>query len=150
MTAEQLENFLAEAGIARESILIRDARYVFPQQDWLFGAFAAGLFEMRLQFGLSKWEAEDSDCDDFAELAGFYARFLHRRSVTAGRAAKGTAVAFGTFQYLIEDNLLQAHAINCAVVFESGAARLVFMEPQSGKRVDLSHEEVCSCFGVLF
>jgi hypothetical protein len=148
VTNQQLCNFLSERGIDRDVVMVRDARYVFPAKWWLFGKFADDLGEMRLQFGLEKWRPEDGDCDDFAELACFYARFLHRRTWNPGE--ERAAIAFGEFDYCREGLVQNGHAINCAIVFENGAPRLVFMEPQSGKEVDLSQEEICSCFGVLF
>lgn len=146
-----------------EAIRIRDAHYVFPSSEWLFGAFARSLAILRTQFELSEWQAEAGDCDDFEDLAVFYARFLHRRELALEREAAraqaeeppaAAAIAFGSFEYLIgglegglEEN---GHAINCAVVSESGRPALVFFEPQSGERVDLTPSEICSCLEIRF
>ncbi len=160
MTAEQVFNFLVACGIAPEVIRIRDARYVFPSVGWLFITFAQSLAVVRPQFALSEWQEDDGDCDDFEDLAVFYARFLHRREMTlereAARAAQEeppalAAIAFGSFEYVIGANEANgAHAINCAIVNSNGAPGLVFFEPQNGQRVDLTPSEICSCQEIRF
>jgi hypothetical protein len=167
MIAEQLENFLTEQGFANDAIKIRDARYVFPSRDWVFRAFSKAWGQFRQPFLEDGWQAELGDCDDFADGAAFYARWLHRLDFALERkAAKelgeyppvqvtaGAAIAFGTFEYLVGgEDPNKAHAINCAIVSEHGKAELVFFEPQAPagrNRVDLTPEETWSCLEIRF
>lgn len=151
MTAEQLIKFLGAHGIDQEKVNIRDGAFVFPNGDWLFGTFAAGFAEARASFLPAGYEPEVSDCDDFAELAVVYSHLLHRLSVRKNAALSGKAIAFGSFDYFLGGDYFKgAHAINVAIVAPNGAPELVFFEPQSGKRVDLSKEEICSCLEVRF
>jgi hypothetical protein len=151
VTSDHLHNFLLERDIPLFALSLLDNRYVLPSRAWVFGAFAEAFATMRQQFELQAWEADRADCDDFADLAAWYAHFLRRIDFNLERKrardlndppADG-AIAFGTFSYIDEE--IGAHMINFAIIHESGRADIVFIEPQTGKQVDLSQGEICSC-----
>lgn len=135
---------------------------MFPRRSWLFGRFSDAFGKIRPQFDLQEWRAEGSDCDDFEELAVFYAHFLHRlqQGMERQRAKdqneeppEEAALAFGSFEYLIGGDKTRGHAINVAVIEEGTRAtdpRLVFFEPQTGREVDISEGEIWSCLEIRF
>lgn len=97
--------------------------------------------------GLSDYGDERNDCEDFARRCATYACDLH-----AGNTGQKTGLAFGEFYFTRDDG--GGHAINVAVVADeraaglhsdSGAPKLLFFEPQTGKVISLTETERSSC-----
>lgn len=123
---------------------VADADYAVPTERWLVGSFYRNLREWFAQEGIEKW-TPDNDCDDFAARYRVFASICHARS---GRK-KEQGIAVGEIFYQI-DNGGGGHAINCAVIYENEKPRIICIEPQNGRRVELSPSELSSCWFVRF
>lgn len=153
ITGRELEEFLEAQGVFALEKFIADSVYVLPGERFLRQRFAVSLQAFFKAMEQLKWEAEQSDCDDFERGAAYWASRLHKRSAKAN-GAEGTAVAFGEFWY--QDDAGFKHAINCAIVSDEGEPmRLIFFEPQNVLRgadpiVPLSEKEKALCSGYRF
>lgn len=135
-------NFLVARGVSEGNIHMADAAYVCPSSNWICTTFKKAWLQMLTNLGLSKWTAEEYDCDDFAQFCDSYASILHRK--TTGRPLK-TGLAFGDFWYA-SNQLGGLHAINFAVVADgANKPKLLFFEPQNGEELQLTTEEINSC-----
>jgi len=139
VTAQELAVFLSEQGIPSWSASPRDAEYRLPAADFIFGDFAKAFEAFKGSLGANEYTPEARDCDDFTDLAVWYARFLHARGGTAD------SIAFGSFVY--ERDSGGCHSICCAIV---GGPTLVFFEPQNSTKVHLSQTEIYSCSEARF
>ncbi len=136
MTASDLNNFLLEAEIPFESLFLRDSTYRLPNRKWIFHEFASAFESFKSSLGSNQYTAESNDCDDFTDLAVWYARFLHARGRTTD------SIAFGSFVYTRKDGI--CHSICCAVANDPEPT-LVFFEPQNSTEVFLTPNEISSC-----
>lgn len=139
MTAQELNDFLSGQGIPSWSAAPRDLAYRLPARDFIFGDFAKAFESLKQSLGANEYKAEANDCDDFTDLAVWYARFLHARGRTAD------SIAFGSFIYTRDSG--DCHSICCAIV---DGPTLVFFEPQNSKQVHLSQTEIYSCSEARF
>jgi len=105
--------------------------------DW----YKAKLFDL----GLLKWDPK-SDCDNFANL---YTDLFQLRFYLAqwerGTLPDAESVAVASYWYKPQDSIT-AHAIN-AVLTNNG---LRFIEPQTGKQLELTLTEKASMFRCIF
>jgi hypothetical protein len=136
VTAHQLTDFLQTLGIAAWAASPRDAAYRLPAKDWIFGDFAKAFESFKASLGANEYAADSNDCDDFTDLAVWYARFLHSRAKTAD------SIAFGSFIY--ERDSGGCHSI-CAAIVNDPEPALVFFEPQNSAQVTLTPTEIFSC-----
>lgn len=135
-----IEAFLFSQGISPNSVFLPDSEYALPAADWISSEFHPAWIAFRDSM-LGMYEAEDTDCDDFALGASFFAKYLHRK--TKGRPP-GTALAFGEFWYTPAAG--GGHAINLAVCRDQATNLfLVFYEPQLAQTIRLSQTEIQSC-----
>lgn len=118
-----------------------DATYSAPKSSWLLGEYAAWLEKALAALGCATYTPESGDCDDFADLYAVLARIAHRR--TPGSA--GSALAVGTLFYTQDKG--GGHAINVVYTSDLG---LIFVEPQTCKRVTLSATELKSAIRLCF
>jgi hypothetical protein len=119
---------------------IRDDAYMLPSPDWFTDTFPDTLRRFQFHVGQRNAADECNDCDDYARGAAFCAQLNH--ASTEGRKTK-TALAVGEFSY--DDATLGRHAITFAVVRHAAAYRLLFLEPQTCKPIELSRAEIESC-----
>lgn len=118
-----------------------DETYAKPTNSWLFDKFYPWFKAHRWSGSLHRWSRKN-DCDNFARAFCTYAQDAHAR--TSGNDAE--ALAVGEFCYHASSNVQGPHAIVCAVT-EDG---LIFIEPQTGERLNLTPQEISTCFRVSF
>jgi hypothetical protein len=119
---------------------LRDDAYMLPSPDWFTDIYPGALQAFQYRNGQTMPVEEANDCDDYALGAVYCAKMEHLRS--EGRRKK-TGFAVGEFSY--DDATLGRHAIAFAVVRHAAAYRLLFLEPQSCKPIELSRAEIESC-----
>lgn len=147
MTQAELIDFMSKRGAMPMAFLAADSEYAHPTENWFYGSFASALKTLFFQLNLTLWKAEENDCDDFARLAAAFAQSLHARTKSK---RPGTALAVGEFWYdRSSPDGPQAHAVNCAIVYD-GDYKLLFLEPQTQKRITLSQQEIASCSAYRF
>ncbi|HEY1109137.1 MAG TPA: hypothetical protein VGE76_10910 [Opitutaceae bacterium] len=122
-------------------VVAPDEGYAVPTRDWLLGPFWAWFQKDRWARGLTKWERRN-DCDNFARAYAQAAQDCH--ALSNGSDQEGVAV--GEFFYTQAKG--GGHAIVAA--FVDSPARLIFIEPQTGREVTLTPEEQASAFFVRF
>lgn len=120
------------------AVELPDEQYALPAADWIANEFAAAFTSERNRW-VGLYRNGCSDCDDFAEFAVTFAKFLFRN--TEDRP-KDAALAFGEFWYVTPQG---GHAINLAICREGDELKLVFFEPQSSSVVRLTRKEIESC-----
>lgn len=143
---------MTEQEVWAEQTFVADSVYALPEEQWLRTRFATALRTFYQAVEHTLWTAEQSDCDDFARLAGAFASARHNRS--AAGEVRETGLAFGEYWY--QRRTGTGHAINCAVVSDGGERlRLLFFEPQNVLRntdpiIELTPEEKAVCYGYRF
>lgn len=115
-----------------------DETYAIPTRRWLLEDFWAWFYERRLELGLMKW-TRNNDCDNFARAYAQYAADCH--ALTSDQT-EGLAV--GEFYYR------QASGGGHAIVIALTDVGVIYIEPQTGKQLELTQEEIGSCFFVRF
>lgn len=149
LSANQLESFMREQCFAQQ-IFIADKLYALPDLNWLRTEFPLALRRFYRQMLFNGWQPEQSDCDDFARGAAFFASVLHNKM----EVVPACALAFGEFWYArAEDN--QDHAINCAIVNVYDVLHLIAFEPQRALAgadpiIQLTPQERNLCLGYRF
>jgi hypothetical protein len=118
--------------------IFSDDSFAIPTKRWLLEDFWVWFYERRLELGLMKW-TRNNDCDNFARAYAQYAADCH--ALTSNQT-EGLAV--GEFYYRPASG--GGHAIVIALTDEG----VIFIEPQTGKQLQLTQEEISSCFFVRF
>lgn len=144
LSAEAFQAHLDEWGCGHAAVLISDSMYAIPTREYIENEFAPWARE-KLAKIVGDYEAEDADCDDFADVCACLARMAHRKTLDRPRA---TAIAFGDFWYTREDG--GDHAICSLILAPSGSYELTFFEPQGCEFVNLTQKEIESCVYVGF
>lgn len=139
MTSAEIRSQVLEAGFKNACIFITDADYARPTTNFLTGKFYNFYKNWLSEHNIDTWQAK-WDCDNFSSTYYTFTQICH---ANAGRNEQGISV--GEFFYKIGGNGT-GHAINIAVT-EKG---VIFIEPQTGKEVGLSEEEMLSCPLVRF
>jgi hypothetical protein len=114
-----------------------DVSYAVPTRDWLLNKFYPWFKSERWGGGLSAWTRKN-DCDNFARAFCVYCQDAH---ALTPQGDEGLAV--GEFCYQAAAG---PHAIVCAF---TDAGR-IFIEPQTGKEITLTEQEIKSCFRASF
>jgi len=118
-----------------------DQDYAVPTSAWLLKEFYPWFWQMRTAMGLRVYSRKN-DCDNYARAAAQAAEDCH--SLTAGGpVAEGLSV--GEFFYRKDSG--EGHAI-CVAIVDDG--RRMFFEPQSGAELQLSNQEIASCYFARF
>jgi hypothetical protein len=133
----------AKSALPFYGFLLGSAQYVLPSPTWLFGPLASAWLKFVQAMGVSGYAPEKNDCDKAARLCAAFAGILHARTPGAPNAG----LAFGEFWYVRAVG--GSHAINVAIAAgdQPTTFDLLFMEPQNGKQVHLTREEIESCTG---
>lgn len=146
MTGPEIREFMLAKGCAPFNDFELDANYAHPTRAWFHGPFAHYVVEKHKEIGKSVWRVDSNDCDDFANRAKQWAQDSNDETNPKG----GKALAVGSFFYLIGGQKGSGHAIVAAIVYEDHVPELIFIEPQNGRPLALSKEEIRSCFGFVF
>lgn len=106
----------------------------------LYDEFRAEIFKK----GVVKWD-ERFDCNHFAS---YYVSLAQTKFYLAnwGSATKANTLAIGTYWYVVGGKGSSTHAI-VVIYTERG---LIFIEPQTGKEVQLSESEKLSSYLKVF
>jgi hypothetical protein len=119
-------------------VWLPDASYTRPTLRWLQGAFWDAFREDR--FNKVGRYSRKNDCDNFARAYAQLAQDCH--AMSTGRDAEGLAV--GEVFYITRKG--EGHAIVCAFTDQGRK----FIEPQTGRVIDLTENELLSCTFVRF
>lgn len=138
MKGQDLKNTVVEAGLTKAKVHFTDANYALPTSKWLLTSFYDYFLKWLSQNDLTEWRLK-FDCDNFACL---YYAFAHACHTKSNRKEEGIAV--GEMWY--EPGNGGAHAINIACT-EKG---VIYIEPQTGKEVELTEPEKESCWFIRF
>lgn len=120
-------------------VILSDATYATPTLAYLTGPFFRFFWNQRTNAGLMKWERKN-DCDNFARAYAQCAADAH--ALTTAGTSEGLAV--GEFDHH------KAGAGPHAIIVAFTDAGQVFIEPQNGKQITLTPDEIASCFHVRF
>lgn len=115
-----------------------DSEYAQPTLGWLKNAFYTYFWNDRVGKGLKTW-ARKNDCDNFARAYAQAASDCH--GISAGSDKEGLAV--GEFWY---HSPAGPHAIVVAIVDDQP----VYIEPQTGNVLQLTAQQISTCFLVKF
>lgn len=118
------------------------ARVLFAMRSWFFDLIYNSMPEWMLDEALARWreevlpglpyQGEYTDCDDFAARFNVWLRDYARGNGIP--AFNGVGMAIG---YLEKDGaVLGGHAWNVVLVTGEAGTDLVFVEPQTGERVE--------------
>lgn len=138
LTAAQVRSFF-QTGYG----VVSDQDFATPTSVWLERQFYPWFWEWRAQMGLKAYSRKN-DCDNFARAAAQAAQDCHALT-NAGPGAKAAGVAVGEFWY--RKSMGEMHAVNVGI-FDTGGRR--FFEPQTGKFLELTPEEIASCVFYYF
>ena len=119
-------------------VLIADAGYAKPTLRWLQDVFWPWFRADRERKGLRSWTRRN-DCDNFARAYAQGAADCH--AITAGNDQEGLAV--GEYWYHSRNGL---HAVVIAFTDQGR----VYIEPQTGERLQVTQQEEQSCIFARF
>lgn len=131
MTPQELRSFLPFSA----PFYAADSSYAKPTLEWLLGDFWSWYWECRIRLGLLNWNRRN-DCDNFARAYSQYAADCH--ALTSGNDDEGLAV----MEFWYKRDQGGKHAIVAAVTDKG----IVFIEPQNGKQITLTQQEIDSCY----
>lgn len=134
---EMIQAFM-DGGIAAEAETYLDAAYALPSRHWIEHEFEDALATYFQKIGLI-YNAEDSDCDDFAFEAFSFARRCHRFTTTSS----GATIALGLLQVPPAPGSRAGHMLNCVILNEAPYIALPY-EPQGmiGLRAKLHPDQL--------
>lgn len=138
MTNKEAVEILKDAGVISK-IFATDKTYSIPHSEWLRTTFYDFFHAWLQKKELQKWKP-NHDCDNFSFLFRTFGQIAHAKS-TDPNFSEG--VAIGVIFYKKEGRF--GHAINVAIT-EKG---VIWIEPQNGKFLDLTQEEIQSIYFVL-
>jgi hypothetical protein len=123
------------------TFIVADRTYAPVKKKYLLENFYDWYRKFMFSQDVIKWDSR-FDCDDFAALYRSLIQLAHFQA--KGNNDEGVAV--GEVFFWQEGNPDKGHAINCGMTEEG----LIFFEPQTGKQLHLSNEELASIFFVRF
>lgn len=143
LTESEVITTIYELGLVPKfGMITGDTVYMLPSEKWFREKFPNILWNFQKDMKATFWVAEENDCDNFAKLAAGFAQVLHHN--TKEKIPK-TSVAIGEFHYYSE-SLKTMHAINFALVRgEDKKPKILFLEPQRCKIINLTDYEINSC-----
>lgn len=145
LSAAQIMTLMHSAHLNGYSELINDREYTLVTVDWIRGPFADQFRLFLDKENLWAYEPESNDCDKFAGWARLFAQKLNNETSNQGKRA----LAFGEFNYIKDDfNAKGGHAINFGIIRnpkQTNDYQIIFFEPQTGKTVPLTKDEMDSC-----
>ena len=121
------------------NIKISDRQYARVKKDWLLHGYYNYFIKVLSGLSIGDWE-EKYDCDNFAELYKAVVQACHNIS-----SVEIEGIAVGIVWYRTDAGT--GHAVNTAIVNDD---EIIFIEPQTGRQIELSPTEVHSICFVLF
>ena len=151
ISAPQIKETLAKAGIPRRGIRTPDRFYVLPSHRYLTGRFSRLLRTYLVRHGVLEYRRGVNDCDDFARQACAYAAMTHARSFRRDNP-KGRLPALAVAEIWYTDAKLGKHATFIAIVESTKILRLDRVNTTWNRRKitrirerPISREELKSC-----
>ena len=130
------------------NISVTDEQYALPGESWIKGKFYNNFNWWMQSNGVKKWKTY-TDCDNKAFAYYVCANISHAKTMEA-RERSGLetceGISVGVLFYLIGGKKTSGHAIN--VVYTND--KLIYIEPQKGKQLNLTKKEIDSCWYVTF
>jgi len=148
VSLETLKTAIASLGIPRRFIHVADTEYMVVDFDWWKGFNAA--WPAVLRASEFSYKSEVEDCDDFSRfyaMAAVHAFRIQYPGITR-------SLMVGEFWYQ-PDSLpplpaSEPHAISLVGIWKDGKLCVLFVEPQTGRPMNLSVAERESCFFARF
>lgn len=128
-------------GIPGPLITFRDQTYALPTRADLERITAGWMYVAKV-LGFT-YQAESQDCDKFSRFAAAYAGLVHAKQTQEVEAITPGGFPLGEFYYVSPAG---THAITVAIVGEGERLEVVWMEPQTGKLMELTQAEIESCY----
>lgn len=134
-------------GVLPHTICLMDSEYVYIDERSAADFFSS-LSQQVIQL-LNGWKAEFCDCDKFSRIVQAIGLAAHATQ-WAAQQAKPAGITLGVFNYMRSNNR-GGHSINFLITKAPGAEafRMRFFEPQTGKEVTLTPEELTRSFATL-
>ncbi len=130
----QIEDIYVTVGVhPSNGSVISDKTYYLPTKHWIKTVYVNYLSS---KFYNKKYKLESFDCDNFSLGAQEVASDLN--------SLNDYQLAIGEFFY-IQESTNRGHAINFFLYKEGGDVRMGFIEPQNGRIVYLTRNEIASC-----
>lgn len=127
--------------IREANILMLDDKYQLMSSKWVRNETPHSFIGFLDKLGMTKWEPESSDCDDFSK-----AYTVHVKSEVRKKIKDASSPAVGEVYY-VEDDTRSGHAINIVICLQTSIGPVVyFFEPQTQQFVNLSENEIKSIF----
>jgi hypothetical protein len=119
--------------------------YVIPTEDWFRNQLPAIIKQFQFDVKQGEYEANANDCDTFTKVAVVAARLSHLKA----NSVSETSIPIGEYYFTRADGA--KHAIICGLVRTGmGQYKMMFLEPQTCKVIELSDKERESCSHILF
>jgi hypothetical protein len=135
---KQLIRFLSSLDIdpSESPPVLSDDFYNLPTKDWVRYEFCNQLFQ---KLGERKWLKEVFDCDDFADFGHTFARQINYNK----NHSQFRGIAFGKFYYYRRES---RHVCNFFIYKEDNSLKIGFFDVELYKIIELSKEELSSCY----
>lgn len=148
--SHELVRAAVACGISANALLFSDETYLLPSFPWVESTFSEAWLQTMQVLGISQYQADANDCDDFARMCAGYAQLLNNRTIQESRQpGKGpvkpaAGLAFGEFWFTPAQG---PHAVNAFfhTLHQGGTLEIGFMEPQNGRILRPSKTEIQSC-----
>lgn len=146
LMAAKITEAATDKGINPNALLFADSSYLLPSDQWVRETFSAAWEETKRVLGIAVYEPDMNDCDDYARMCAGYAQLLNNRTIRESKSPvmPRAALAFGEFWYVSPQG---AHAINAYFYqkVQGGDIFLGTFEPQTGKPVELTRQQIYTC-----
>lgn len=144
LMAAKITEAATDKGINPNALLFADSSYLLPSNRWVLDIFSAAWDATKRVLDIVAYEPDMNDCDDYARMCAGYAQLLNNRTLRENKALPRSALAFGEFWYM---SPMGAHAINAYFYQEEvgGDILLGTFEPQTGKPVELTRQQIYTC-----
>lgn len=143
LTSTDIKEILQQKTGCSESIIhTPDTFYNLMKLPFILG-FCYPRFQKWLKtHDIVKW-TKAFDCDNYAESMRTYVQIIHSNYARKVRERQSHwSSAFGVIWYRRKN--LGGHAINILVTVLGNEYRIIYIEPQTGKEVELTQEEINS------
>ena len=142
ITNVEVKSYLLANGVNMSSTVFADPEYNLLARDWIEANAQPKYVEFLQELGFSKWEKNNSDCDDFSKsFTVFLKSYVKKAHPTV------SSPAVGEIYYIQKTG--GAHAINIIVLSNSeGSASIGFFEPQIQQFITLTPKEIESIYFV--
>jgi len=121
-------------------IFIGDKTYSIPNKSWIKKEYYNIYKKFMQDNQLYQWK-ENNDCDQFASIYRILAQSLHAKQLQSS----AESITVGEMWYMKDG--YGGHAINLVVVDNF---QVMFIEPQNGVQLNLTQEELNTCWLIRF